>query len=204
MPACCLRSTGAANRGYALTSAQTALHRGKGRYQPDKTIGQASEWTNMMSLAFLSGANRGTVDHPDQAKRQVADELFASQIYQPWVALEFGGLSHCVDSDRSDHDGFPRPVGPHDPTRDVCRDHLHQGRDGHGGYAQRFLRFPVGSQERDAEYEAIKNGVKPLGDRQFAGYEVDKTDAPAVDIQQAGAPSNASPSPSSSSPARWG
>ena len=34
------------------------------------------------------------------------------------------GSRHCVDTDRLDDDGFPRPVGPHDPARDVCRDHL--------------------------------------------------------------------------------
>jgi hypothetical protein len=179
-------------------------------YQPERTIGQASEWTNTLSLAFLSGANRGTVDDPDQAKRQVADQLFEAQIYRPWVVLNFGGLQHCVDTGRLDGDGFPKPVGPHDPTRDVCRDHVQRGRDGFGGYAPRFLRYAPASDERDAEYRALKNG-KPPGakaptisdcprgdcsgadtrdqaelDGQFAGYKVDKADAPAVDIQQAG------------------
>jgi TrbL/VirB6 plasmid conjugal transfer protein len=155
-------------------------------YQPERTIGQASKWTNTLSLAFLSGANRGTIDDPGQAKRQVADQLFAAQIYQPWVALQFGGLRHCVDTNRTDEDGFPRPVGPHDKTADVCRDHLRAGRDGHGGYAPRFLRHAPGSEERNAEYEALKNGEAPDDDPQFAGYPVDKADAPAVDIQQAG------------------
>jgi hypothetical protein len=155
-------------------------------YQPERTIGQASQWTNTLSLAFLSGANRGTIDDPAQAKRQVADELFAAQIYQPWVALQFGGLRHCVDTDRTDPDGFPRPVDPHDPAADVCRDHVRAGRDGHGGYAPRFLELAPGSEERDAEYEALKNGEAPGDDPQFAGYRVDKADAPAVDIQQAG------------------
>jgi hypothetical protein len=179
-------------------------------YQPERTIGQASEWTNTLSLAFLSGANRGTVDNPDQAKRQVADQLFEAQIYKPWVVLNFGGLQHCVDTGRLDADGFPKPVGPHDPTRDVCRDHVQRGRDGFGGYAPRFLRYAPASDERNAEYRALKNGKPPdakdptisdcpRGDcsgadtrdqaeleRQFAGYKVDKADAPAVDIQQAG------------------
>jgi hypothetical protein len=156
-------------------------------YQPERTIGQASQWTNTLSLAFLSGANRGTVEDPMKAKRQVADQLFAAQIYEPWVVLQFGGLRHCVDMGRTDEDGFPRPVGPHDPTRDICRDHMRAGRDGHGGYAPRFLRYPAGSEERAAEYEAIKSGEKPnLVDPQFDGWEVDRADAPAVDIQQAG------------------
>ena len=44
----------------------------------------------------------------------------------------------------------------------------------------------AGSDERDAEYEALKTGEAPEGDDQFRGYVVDKADAPAVDIQQAG------------------
>jgi hypothetical protein len=155
-------------------------------YQPERTIGEASRWTNTLSLAFLSGANRGSLDDPEQAKRQVADHVFETLVYRPWVVLEFGGLRHCVDTDRLDKDGFPRPVGPHDPSRDVCRDHLRADRAGHGGYADRYLRQPAGSEERKAEYEALRKGEAPPFDRQFAGYRVDKTDSPAVDIQQAG------------------
>ena len=155
-------------------------------YQPERTIGEASRWTNTMSLAFLSGANRGTVDDPGQAKRHVADQLFGAFVYSPWVVLEFGGLRHCVDTDHLDDDGYPQPVGPHDPARDVCRDHLRQGADGHGGYAPRFLRYPAGSKERNAEYDALRKGAIPADkrDSQFRGYAVDKTDSPAVDIQQ--------------------
>src|SRR4051795_4921084 len=83
-------------------------------YQPQQTIGQASDWTNTLSIAFLSGANRGSLDNPSEAKHQVADHLFETLVYRPWVVLEFGGLSRCVDIDKTDHDGFPRPVSPHD------------------------------------------------------------------------------------------
>jgi hypothetical protein len=70
---------------------------------------------------------------------------------------------------------FPRPVSPHDPARDVCRDHLRAGHDGHGGYAPRFLSQPAGSDARDAEYEALRSGELPDDrDHQFAGYRVDK------------------------------
>jgi hypothetical protein len=155
-------------------------------YQPERTVGEASRWTNTMSLAFLSGANRGSLDDPQQAKRHVADHLFESLVYRPWVVLQFGGLRHCVDTGQVDEHGYPRPVGPHDPARDVCRDHLEPGRDGHGGYAPRFLRQPAGSDERDAEYDVLRKGELPEDDRQFAGYRVDKADSPAVDIQQAG------------------
>jgi hypothetical protein len=156
-------------------------------YQPQQTIGEASRWTNTVSLAFLSGANRGTIDRPEDAKRQVADHLFGTLVYEPWVVLEFGGLSHCVDTTHKDDDGYPTPVGPHDPRRTVCRNHLQAGHDGHGGYAPRFLRQPAGSDQRDREYEVLRDGELPFPmTRQFAGYQVDKADSPAVDIQQQG------------------
>lgn len=154
-------------------------------YQPERTVGQASQWTNQLSLAFLSGANSGSLDDPQAAKRQVADHLFETLVVQPWTVLQFGGLSHCVDTDKLDADGFPRPVSPHDPAGDVCRDHLKQGRDLHGGYAPRYLEQRPGSEERKAEYDALREGRAP-NDPQFRGYRVDKADAPAVDAQQAG------------------
>ena len=89
--------------------------------------------------------------------------------------LEFGGLSHCVDTDRTDDDGFPRPVSPHDPARDVCRDHLKAGRDGHGGYAPRYLRQPPGSDEaqgrvrRAARRQAPLPGTQPV--RRLSGRQ---------------------------------
>lgn len=176
--------------------------------QPERTIGAASEWTNKMSLAFLSGVNRGTVDEPEKAKSEVADQLFKTLLYDPWVVLNFGGLRHCVDADSRDADGFPEPVSPNDPRADICRDHLRRGDDGFGGYAERFLSHEPGSDAREREYEAIKNGKLPeaadekdpiapmpappvengsvAGVDQFRGYRVDKADAPAVDIQQQG------------------
>ena len=154
-------------------------------YQPERTIGEASRWTNTMSLAFLSGANRGTVDDPAQAKRHVADQLFGAFVYQPWVVLEFGGLRHCVDTNHLDDDGYPRPVSPHDPARDVCRDHLRQGATATAGTCRASCATRAGSKERNAEYDALRNGALPSdGPRAVRGYQVDKTDSPAVDIQQ--------------------
>ena len=162
-------------------------------YQPERTIGQASGWTNTMSLAFLSGANRGTVDDPAQAKRHVADQLFGAFVYQPWVVLEFGGLRHCVDTDHLDDDGYPRPGLTARPRAATCAAiTCARARDGHGGYAPRFLRYPAGSNERNAEYDALRKGSTPFDpDGQFRGYQVDKTDSPAVDIQQSTAPTSA-------------
>src|SRR4051812_6265801 len=131
-------------------------------YQPQQTIGEASRWTNTVSLAFLSGANRGTIDRPEDAKRQVADHLFGTLVYEPWVVLEFGGLSHCVDTSRKDDDGYPTPVGPHDPRRTVCRNHLQAGHDGHGGHAPRLFRPPAGSPHGGPEDGGPRAGGRPV------------------------------------------
>jgi hypothetical protein len=179
--------------------------------RPAQTIGRASEWTNQLSLAFLSGATRGSVSSPESAKREVADQLFRTLVYEPWVVLNFGGLRHCVDSNH-------RPVAPDDPRRARCIDHL-DSTGGRGGYAERFLRYRPGSEARNAEYEALRDGalpshsransiidafgalargdladafaatadaVDPADPNQFDGYTVDADDRPAVDIQQQG------------------
>ena len=54
--------------------------------------------------------------------------------------LEFGGLQHCVDTDRLDDDGFPAPGRPARPGARRLPRPPQRGRDGHGGYAPRFLR----------------------------------------------------------------
>src|SRR4051794_27196142 len=127
-------------------------------YEPERTVGQASQWTNTLSLAFLSGANQGSLEDPSQAKRQVSDHLFETLVVEPWVVLEFGGLSHCVDSDHLDPDGFPTPVGRHDPARDVCRDHLKPGRDSYGGHAPPLPPPRPGPGERKAQNDAPPAG----------------------------------------------
>jgi hypothetical protein len=179
--------------------------------RPEQTIGRASEWTNQLSLAFLSGATRGSVNSPETAKQEVADHLFRTLVYEPWVVLNFGGLRHCVDADH-------RPVAPDDPRRARCIEHV-TAASGRGGYAERFLRYRPGSEARNAEYEALRDGAIPSDSRvdsiidafsaaargdladafaataeavdpadptQFNGYTVDADDRPAVDLQQQG------------------
>lgn len=181
-------------------------------HSPRATVGRASEWTNEMSLAFLSGATEGSLDDPGSAKDAVARRLFRTLVHEPWVVLNFGGLRHCVDEAH-------RPVPPFAPERRRCFDHL-VVREGRGGYAERFLRYAPGSGARNAEYEALRDGRIHDGDDdlladrlpllpglpgafvdpflggsgedatpepgQFDGYRVDADDRPAVDIQQEG------------------
>jgi len=155
--------------------------------------------------------HQGQRQLPESAKREVADQLFRTLIYEPWVVLNFGGLRHCVDSEH-------RPVAPDDPRRARCIDHL-ASTDGRGGYAERFLRYRPGSEARNAEYQALRDGALPSDSRansiidafsafargdladafaatseavdpadpnQFNGYTVDADDRPAVDVQQQG------------------
>jgi hypothetical protein len=122
-------------------------------YQPNVTIARASTWTNEMSLAVLGGASGGDVTDTDEARNRVADHLFRTLVYEPWVVLNFGGLRHCVD-------GEHRPVPPGAPGSERCINHV-RASEGRGGYAERFLRYPPGSGPRNAEYEAIRDGEIP-------------------------------------------
>jgi hypothetical protein len=146
-------------------------------WQPEKTIGEVSKASNAIAVGFLSGINRGSLDNPAEARQQVATHMTEALVYKPWMVLNFGGLTHCVDTDKKNEDGFPTPVGPHDKARDVCRDN--------NKYAQRFIALSPGSEERNKEYEALKEGEAP-SEAQFAGYTLDKNDSPAADMMQEG------------------
>jgi hypothetical protein len=142
-------------------------------YRPADTIGQATSVTNQISAAILGDQRGGT------------DKLFDTLIYRPWVALEFGGLKHCVGRGKT-REGFPVPVAPDDPARTVCRDHIHPDSQGHGGYAERFLAYPPGSMERDDAYALLKSGGQAQPATTFPGWTVDRADPPGVDAMQQG------------------
>jgi hypothetical protein len=144
--------------------------------KPEATIGRFSEMTNTLSDALLAGATGDSTG----ARTHAEDHLFQTFVYNPWVALEFGGLTHCVGAAR-DKDGFPKPVPPNTAGA-TCIDHVH-AHNGVGGYAPRFLENPPGSDERDQMYEALKNGES---NPTWPGWRITKADAPGVDIQQAG------------------
>ncbi len=75
-----------------------------------------------------------------------------------WCSSSAGSRTASTPTSLDD-DGFPRPVGPHDPARDVCRDHLKPGTR----RARRLRRrascaSAPGSDERKAEYDALREG----------------------------------------------
>ena len=105
---------------------------------------------------------------------------------QPWAVLQFGGLSALRRHRPPRRTTASRARSARTTARATsAATTSKQGKDGHGGYAPRYLRQRPGSEERKAEYDALREGQTPL-DPQFRGYKVDKADAPAVDAQQAG------------------
>lgn len=154
-------------------------------FNPADTIGTASSLSKDLAGSIVSGTTGGN------GGQSVSDRMFDTFIYKPWVVLEFSGLKHCVSSQHDD-DGFPKPVGVDDQRRSICRNSVRQDSNGYGGYAEKFLRYPNGSDERKKLYEGIKDGEEPIDEDKtppepmFAGWNVDKADAPGVDMMQAG------------------
>jgi hypothetical protein len=172
--------------------------------QPATTIGSASKWTNQMSVAFLSIADHGTPSGGAQAKEGAADQLFELLVFKPWVALEFGGLEHCVLSGTGgeDEDPISAPVRPlsSNPSRDaqlarrlasgtevtadgkVCVNNANK-------YARHFLSFGLETDERNSEYEALDHGDSsevPEADSERKGYRLGVADKPATDAMEEG------------------
>ena len=172
--------------------------------QPERTIGQASGWSNDMSAAFLSLSRSGDVDSREEAKRAASDQLFELLVYEPWVVLNFGGVEHCVVPDTGSDDSDPESVAVRplasDPGRDAeLRRELRSGTEveaegkscinNRNKYASHFLRFAPGSDDRKKEFEAINKGdagelpdadpAKDSGD-----YAISVADKPAADAME--------------------
>ncbi len=171
---------------------------------PAKTIGAASEWTNRMSVAFLAIASEGGPSGGTRAREAGAEQLFELLIFKPWVVLEFGGLEHCVRSGTGSGESDPESVAVRplssEPSRDaelarrlqagsevaadgkVCVNNARK-------YASHFLRFGLGTEERDAEYDALDHGDSsrlPEADPERRGYRLGVADKPATDAMEVG------------------
>ena len=161
---------------------------------PDETIGQASRLTNQLSTAFLSVSAGGQPTGGDGARGAASDQLFALLIHTPWVALNFGGTEHCIRPGSGDRDHDPislpvRPLSP-DPAADArLRRQLRTAGqittpqkacvENTRRYPAHFLRYAPGSDDRDAEYQAV-NDADPT---QLPDSDLGKTDGsyrPAV------------------------
>jgi hypothetical protein len=168
--------------------------------QPAHTIGSASKLTNEMSAAFLSISNKGSLGSAEQAKRAGADQLFSLLVFEPWAVLEFGGTEHCVRNGTGSKDEDPESV-PVRPLSAAAARQLANGvevRDGRRTcinnvhkYASHFLPFVSGSDERDAEYDALNDGdAEKLPDADPAktrgDYQIGIADKPATDSMEEG------------------
>ena len=172
--------------------------------QPGKTIGTASEWTNRMSVAFLSVASHGSPSGGAGAREDGANQLLDLLVAKPWAVLEFGGLEHCVLAGTGSEDSDPesvavRPLSP-DPSQDAAlARRLAAGTGVSAGrkacvndankYGQHFLRFGIGTDERNAEYDALDHGDSsklPDADPERRGYRLGVADKPATDAMEEG------------------
>lgn len=168
--------------------------------QPAHTIGSASKLTNEMSAAFLSISNKGALGSAGQAKRAGADQLFSLLVYEPWAVLQFGGTEHCVRTGTGSEDDDPESVPVRPLSSDVAR-RLANGveiRDGGRTcvnnvhkYASHFLPFVPGSDERDAQYDALNSGdPEKLPDadpgKARGDYRIGIPDKPATDAMEEG------------------
>jgi hypothetical protein len=168
--------------------------------QPARTIGSASSLTNEMSAAFLSISSKGSVGNAEEAKRDGADQLFSLLVYQPWAVLQFGGTEHCVRQGTGSKDDDPESVSVR-PMASAVAHRLEHGTevstDGRtcinnvNKYATHFLPYSSGSDERDAEYDALNAGdadklpdtdpAKTRGD-----YRIGIADKPVTDAMEEG------------------
>ena len=172
--------------------------------QPGTTIGSASKWTNQMSEAFLSISDHGDPSGGTKAKDDAANQLFELLVYKPWVVLNFGGLEHCALSGTGDEGSDPESVAVRPLSENPSRDaqlarRLQSGTevtaDGKvcvnnaNKYASHFLRFGLGTDERDDEYDALDHGDSsklPDADSERAGYRLGVADKPATDAMEEG------------------
>jgi hypothetical protein len=140
------------------------------------TTGAATRFVSDASASFLSGF--GAVGNGQTAQQRIQRGLRRTFIRKPWLVLEFGGVHHCVDMHHLRSDGFPSgDISPNDPNVTDCIDNEK--------YADRFLKWAPLSAERGKEYDALKRGEVPAGDKQFpASYRLSKADSPAADMMQ--------------------
>ena len=172
--------------------------------EPAKTIGAASEWTNRMSVAFLAVSANGSASGGAQAREDAANQLFDLLIAKPWAVMEFGGLEHCALSGSGSEDADPESVAVRPLSSSPARDaelarRLQAGSEvsaegkvcvnNANKYASHFLRFDLGSDERDDEYDALDHGDSssvPDADPERRGYRLGVADKPATDAMEEG------------------
>jgi hypothetical protein len=173
-------------------------------FHPQQTVGAAFNEVNGLSAALIARGGNA---------QDVSDSIFSTFVYKPWAVIEFSGLKVCTGA-QHDSDNFPLAATRSNPAK-VCHSVLKQDADGHGDYARRFLAYAPGSDERNALYNSLRDGQvdmvaqpppidpnppdvshtgqppapvakAPTVVQPTEGMTIDRTDAPAVDLMQAG------------------
>lgn len=172
--------------------------------EPGQTIGQASRWTNEMSRAFLSISDHGNPTGGEAATADDADQLWGLLVERPWSVLEFGGLEHCAVNGTGDEDVDPQSAQVRPLSRDAGQNaalskQLAEGSEvaaegktcinNANKYSSHFLRFGIGTDERNEEYDALNDGKTeklPEADTEKADYKLGVADKPATDAMEEG------------------
>ena len=156
-------------------------------YQPERTVGQASKWTNTLSLAFLVGRQPRLARRPRSrpSARSPTTCSRRSSCSRGWCCSSAGSRTASTPTGSTTTASRARSART---TRRATSAATTSSRAATGTAATRratCARRP-GSEERKAEYDALREGEAPDRPRSSRGYDVDKADAPAVDAQQAG------------------
>jgi hypothetical protein len=174
--------------------------------QPQRTIGAASRLTNQISAGLLSLTSKGQIGDQQAAKQAAADQLFALLVQEPWTVLEFGGIEHCVKNPPADHpvSVAVRPLSSDPAQAAALSQQLRTGTEveaqgkacvnDENKYAARFLQYAPESDDRNAEYAALKAGdTGKLPDTdpakqhpERARYPLGNVDKPAADASDKG------------------
>lgn len=100
--------------------------------RPEQTLGPLSALANQAGGGFLAGAAAGDAAHADQGVADASAAWFDASVTRPWCAIEFGDVGFCLSR------------APGGLT-----------------WGQRWLRYPSGSRQRDAEYAALAGDALP-------------------------------------------
>lgn len=116
---------------------------------PNATIGTVSTIAHNLSTATLAAAMPGS---GPAATENVTNGLRRSLIHEPWMMLEFGGTTKCVDGDGDEADahGANSDGSTVPPRGGSCID-THK-------LAPNFLKHAPGSDERKDAFEDLDDG----------------------------------------------
>jgi hypothetical protein len=139
-------SSGASRIGVSVAYAVVALAIA---LAPARTVGVAAQASHEMARAALAATLPA---HNGSATGAATAALHDSLIHEPWILLDFGAATHCVDA----HGAIADPTGydPHGTATPPPGGHC---LDSHR-LAPAFLSYDPGSDQRNHAYDALNSG----------------------------------------------